>query len=100
MVDTQRNSPRQPSMPDERPSRPEASNPRDTDVTSGQPGDRSSSHESETLPEMVEASVKGQDEPMEREHPKAPGALIWFSYPLLLLVVLLLAVIAFALINN
>ncbi len=43
----------------------------------------------ETLPEKVEASVRGEDEPMEREHPRAPGAMVLFSYPLALLAILI-----------
>lgn len=82
MIHTQHNSP-QTSVP---PHEPEEK--------------QKSSQPVETLPGMVEASVKGQDEPMEREHPKAPGALIWFSYPLALLVVLIIVAIAFMLFNN
>ncbi len=49
----------------------------------------------DTIPEKVEASVAGTDEPMERDHPRAPGALVWFTYPILLVVLLLLGVLGF-----
>ena len=91
MVNTQRNSPSSPT-PASSPSRPE------NHVTRGEL--QAAEHDTETLPEIVEASVKGRDEPMEREHPKAPGALIWFSYPLALLIVLAIIVVVFMLLNN
>lgn len=49
----------------------------------------------DTIPEKVEASMAGTDEPMERDHPRAPGALVWFTYPILLVIVLFLAVMGF-----
>jgi hypothetical protein len=46
--------------------------------------------------ESVEASVKGEDRPMAKKYPTAPAALIWFSYPVGLIAVLLLALVALA----
>lgn len=53
--------------------------------------------EHKTVTEIVEESVKGEDEPMEVNHPTAPGALVWFTYPVLLVVLLLIvfAIMAF-----
>lgn len=42
-----------------------------------------------TTAEVVEASVKGQDRPMEKEHPTSPGALVWFTFPAALILALL-----------
>lgn len=55
-----------------------------------------SATESHTVPEIVEASVKGEDEPMEREHPTAPGALVWFTFPALLIVAILVTLVVVA----
>ncbi|MCA9133395.1 MAG: hypothetical protein KDA45_09580 [Planctomycetales bacterium] len=65
-------------------------------TTEKRPHDRPANphHSPEGVGEIVEASVKGEDEPMEREHPAAPGALVWFSYPLLLVVLLIVALAA------
>ncbi len=44
--------------------------------------------------EQIEASVKGQDAPLEESRPTAPGALVWFTYPALLIVLLLTILMA------
>lgn len=58
------------------------------------------SHEPDSVPEKVTAAVKGDDQPMEKEHPQAPGALVWFTYPVILIVVLLIAMALFAIFKN
>lgn len=65
--------------------------------TAGHAAEREADHEakSESLPDSIESSIRGEDQPMEREHPRAPGALVMFSYPLALLAVLLIAAIVF-----
>jgi hypothetical protein len=90
MANTRPNIPKnQPITPPSSSPKPPASTPAKLDV------DQSSPPQTDTLPELIEASVKGEDEPMERDHPRAPGALIWLSYPLALLLLLALAVWAF-----
>ena len=45
----------------------------------------------ETVGESIEKSIAGTDAPMEQEHPTSPGAIVWFTYPALLIVALLVA---------
>jgi hypothetical protein len=47
----------------------------------------------ETLPEKIESSVTGQDKPMDEEHPTAPWGLVWYSYPIALVVVLIVVLL-------
>ncbi len=50
----------------------------------------------ETVGKTIEKSITGEDAPMEYEHPTSPGAVVWFTYPALLILLLLagLAVMA------
>lgn len=50
----------------------------------------------DTLTEQMEASIKGKDAPMAEVHPTAPGAIVWFTYPLALIVIILLGIAAIA----
>ncbi len=43
------------------------------------------------LTETVEASMLGEDEPMEEVHPVATAAMVSLTYPVLLLMILLVA---------
>ncbi|MEZ6138471.1 MAG: hypothetical protein R3C53_26615 [Pirellulaceae bacterium] len=45
--------------------------------------------ESSTVAKTVAESIVGEDEPMDVKHPRAPGALVWFAYPLVLVVAIL-----------
>lgn len=47
------------------------------------------------IPTVVEKSIKGEDEPMSRKHPAAPMAFVWYSYPIALISLLLVAVAAY-----
>jgi hypothetical protein len=49
--------------------------------------------EQPTVSEMVEASVTGEDQPMEKQYPTAPGALVWFTFPAILIALLLLGLL-------
>jgi hypothetical protein len=62
-------------------------NPLPVDATDG--GDL----ETQTVSERVEASVTGEDRPMEKQYPTAPGALVWFTFPAILIVLLLLGLL-------
>ncbi|XZE46234.1 hypothetical protein SH467x_001507 [Pirellulaceae bacterium SH467] len=42
-------------------------------------------HES-TLSEKISDSIQGKDEPMETNHPLAPAALVFLTYPMILMV--------------
>lgn len=55
---------------------------------------------SDTVLEKVAASVKGDDEPMEKQHPTAPGALVWFTYPFVLIFALLIGLAMLAYFNG
>lgn len=50
----------------------------------------------ETVSETIEKSITGEDAPMDYEHPTSPGALVWFTYPAVLIFVLLLGLAAMA----
>jgi len=49
--------------------------------------------EKQTVTERVEASVTGEDRPMEKQYPTSPGALVWFTFPAILIVLLLLGLL-------
>lgn len=49
-----------------------------------------------TVGETIEKSVTGDDAPMEYEHPTSPGAVVWFTYPAVLIVVLLIGIAVMA----
>ncbi len=49
-----------------------------------------------TVGETIEKTLAGEDAPMEYEHPTSPGALVWFTYPALLILLLLIALAAMA----
>lgn len=53
--------------------------------------DEESEPDAGNIPEQVQASVTGEDVPMEQEHPTAPGAIVWFTYPVVLIVILIIA---------
>jgi hypothetical protein len=93
-TDTTRRSGVAPTSPGTTTEQPTTKRPLDSSASSQRPP-----HENETLPEAIESTVTGHDQPMEREHPKAPGALIWFTYPLVLMVLLAVAVVAFMLLR-
>lgn len=59
------------------------------DDGSGEPQD-------DTMSQTIEKSITGEDAPMEHEHPTSPGALIWFTYPALLILVLLIGLAVMA----
>ncbi|MCA9156685.1 MAG: hypothetical protein KDA72_00080 [Planctomycetales bacterium] len=45
-----------------------------------------------TVADQVIESASGEDRPMEEVHPQSPGAIVWFTYPLLLIVALLIII--------
>lgn len=49
-----------------------------------------------TVGETIERSVTGDDAPMEYEHPTSPGAIVWFTYPAVLILVLLIGLAVMA----
>lgn len=49
----------------------------------------------ETVPKKVEKTVTGHDEPLEEKHPRVGAALVWAVYPLVLIVLLIIAIAVF-----
>ena len=47
----------------------------------------------EHLAEVVQHGIQGDDEPMEEAHPRAPGVLVGYCYPLALVVVLFIVLL-------
>jgi hypothetical protein len=47
----------------------------------------------DTLAEKAEASIRGEDEPMEKSHPHATAGLVALSYPIGLVIVLFVVLI-------
>ncbi len=50
----------------------------------------SSKSEPHTVSEQVVESATGEDRPMDDVHPSSPGALVWFTYPVMLIVAILI----------
>lgn len=53
-----------------------------------------------TVADQVIESVSGEDRPMEEVHPQSPGAIVWFTYPILLIVSLLVIIAVLSLWNG
>ena len=66
-----------------------------TDEPLVEPNSNTDAHDQGSVPETVVEAIKAEDEPMERKHPSAAGALVWFTYPVLLVAAIL---VGFALI--
>ncbi len=49
----------------------------------------------EDVTETVTNAVKGEDRPMDETQPAAPAALVFLTYPVILIIVLVLLGIAF-----
>lgn len=49
-----------------------------------------------TVSETIEKSITGEDAPMDYEHPTSPGAIVWFTYPAVLILVLLIGLAVMA----
>lgn len=54
----------------------------------------------ETVGKTIEKSITGEDAPMEYEHPTSPGAVVWFTYPALLILLLLIGLAVMAWLNT
>ncbi len=50
--------------------------------------------EHESMSEKVMDSMQGKDEPMEVSHPEAPPLLVFASYPLVLVLGIIIALVA------
>ncbi len=48
------------------------------------------------IAEQVSDSIQGKDEPMEQSHPEAPPLLVFASYPLILIIALGIAIVAWS----
>ena len=64
--------------------------PNELDTKSGQVPD-----ENTGIVDTVTAAARGEDKPMGKTHPKAPFAMVFLAYPLVLLVALVILVIFF-----
>lgn len=53
--------------------------------------ERPYSEEHKTIEEVASESIRGVDEPMEDKHPDSPAVLVFATYPVLLIVGILLA---------
>lgn len=56
--------------------------------------------EATTVADQVIDSATGEDRPMEEVHPQSPGAIVWFTYPILLIVALLIILAVLSLWNG
>lgn len=56
--------------------------------------DESEPTDNETISERILDSVQGKDEPMEESHPEAPPLLVFASYPLVLILGIIVALVA------
>jgi len=59
------------------------------------PADSKSTSVKEPVAEQIMDSIQGKDEPMEVSHPEAPPLLVFASYPIVLLLGLIIAFAVF-----
>ncbi len=59
-------------------------------VTGDRRNEETSKPVAHSIAEQVSESAKGEDRPMEEVHPHSPGAVVWFTYPVLLIAALLI----------
>jgi hypothetical protein len=48
------------------------------------------------IAEQISDSVQGKDEPMETSHPEAPPLLVFASYPVILIIALIVGIVAWS----